>query len=69
MTRPAFTARDGMVFDLCGEPFTIEQALLRASIISDLSAEPTTYAPAMKRRLIEITTAIRAAEGQQKEAA
>lgn len=63
--RPAFTARDGMVFDLCGEDFTLDQARYRASIIADLAGEPTPYQPAMRRRLIEITAAIREAEAQQ----
>lgn len=63
MRRPTCTARDGLIYDLAGTPYTIEEATMRAHIVTDLAiAHP---GEAYSARLTDLIDAIHQASIQQ----
>ena len=69
---PSCTALDGQVFDLAGTPYSIAEAELRLSVVTDLAADdfaPSTYERRAADLLIAIITAKRQARQPQEIAA
>lgn len=66
MIAPAFTASNGKVHDFC-ETYSLDLARVRQQALSEIYNDPacSDIQPAIARRLIDITAAIRAAEAQQ----